>query len=174
MRGTSQKIHIVAFQTFVMLMQRKDFTIFLHQSQRQAGNVYFRINICLAFGEDAVFQPHVVQYAGKRLYVGHFNLYTFPAGGGKTVAAMDCLVPGIGEIIGGSQREDSYEKLVARMHELGLKEEDYQFYLDLRKYGSARHSGFGLGFERCVMYLTGMSNIRDVVPFPRTVNNCEL
>ena len=93
---------------------------------------------------------------------------------GKTVAAMDCLVPGIGEIIGGSQREDSYDKLVARMDELGLKKEDYGFYLDLRKYGSARHSGFGLGFERCVMYLTGMSNIRDVIPFPRTVNNCEL
>ena len=79
---------------------------------------------------------------------------------GKTVAAMDCLVPGIGEIIGGSQ--------------LGLNQEDYDFYLDLRKYGSARHAGFGLGFERCVMYLTGMTNIRDVVPFPRTVNNCEL
>ena len=93
---------------------------------------------------------------------------------GKTVAAMDCLVPGIGEIIGGSQREDNYEKLAARMKELGLKEEDYGFYLDLRRYGSARHSGFGLGFERCVMYLTGMSNIRDVIPFPRTVNNCEL
>ena len=93
---------------------------------------------------------------------------------GKTVAAMDCLVPGIGEIIGGSQREDSYEKLSARMKELGLKEEDYGFYLDLRKYGSVRHSGFGLGFERCVMYLTGMGNIRDVIPFPRTVNNCEL
>ena len=93
---------------------------------------------------------------------------------GKTVAAMDCLVPGIGEIIGGSQREDNYEKLLARMNELGLKEEDYQFYLDLRKYGSTRHSGFGLGFERCVMYLTGMGNIRDVIPFPRTVNNCEL
>ena len=93
---------------------------------------------------------------------------------GKTVAAMDCLVPGIGEIIGGSQREDSYEKLTARMKELDLKEEDYGFYLDLRKYGSARHAGFGLGFERCVMYLTGMANIRDVVPFPRTVNNCEL
>ena len=75
----------------------------------------------------------------------------------KTVAAVDCLVPGIGEIIGGSQRED-----------------DYGFYLDLRKYGSTRHAGFGLGFERCVMYLTGMSNIRDVIPFPRTVNNCEL
>ena len=93
---------------------------------------------------------------------------------GKTVAAVDCLVPGIGEIIGGSQREDDYDTLVARMKELGLKQEDYQFYLDLRKYGSCRHSGFGLGFERCVMYLTGMSNIRDVIPFPRTVNNCEL
>ncbi len=93
---------------------------------------------------------------------------------GKTVAAMDCLVPGIGEIIGGSQREDDYDKLRARMDELGLKAEDYDFYLDLRKYGSARHAGFGLGFERCVMYLTGMGNIRDVVPFPRTVGNCEL
>ena len=93
---------------------------------------------------------------------------------GKTVAAVDCLVPGIGEIIGGSQREDDYEKLLARMQELGLKEEDYGFYLDLRKYGSARHAGFGLGFERCVMYMTGMSNIRDVIPFPRTVGNCEI
>ena len=93
---------------------------------------------------------------------------------GKTVAAMDCLVPGIGEIIGGSQREDDYDKLVQRMEECGLKKEDYDFYLDLRKYGTARHAGFGLGFERCVMYLTGMQNIRDVIPFPRTVNNCEL
>lgn len=93
---------------------------------------------------------------------------------GKTVAAVDCLVPGIGEIIGGSQREDDYDKLCQRMDELGLNKEDYGFYLDLRKYGSARHAGFGLGFERCVMYLTGMTNIRDVVPFPRTVNNCEL
>ncbi len=93
---------------------------------------------------------------------------------GKTVAAVDCLVPGIGEIIGGSQREDNYEKLLARMNELGLNPKDYDFYLDLRKYGSTRHAGFGLGFERCVMYLTGMSNIRDVLPFPRTVNNCEL
>ena len=93
---------------------------------------------------------------------------------GKTVAAMDCLVPGIGEIIGGSQREDDYDKLVKRMEELGLNREDYEFYLDLRKYGSARHSGFGLGFERCVMYVTGMANIRDVIPFPRTVGTCEL
>ncbi len=93
---------------------------------------------------------------------------------GRTVAAVDCLVPGIGEIIGGSQREDDYGKLLSRMKEMGLKKEDYGFYLDLRKYGSARHSGFGLGFERCVMYLTGMGNIRDVIPFPRTVNNCDL
>ena len=93
---------------------------------------------------------------------------------GRTVAAMDCLVPGIGEIIGGSQREDDLKTLETRMEELGLNKEDYQFYLDLRKYGSVRHSGFGLGFERCVMYLTGMSNIRDVIPFPRTVNNCDL
>ena len=93
---------------------------------------------------------------------------------GKTVAAMDCLVPGIGEIIGGSQREDDYNKLVKRMEEMGLNKEDYDFYLDLRKYGSARHAGFGLGFDRCVMYLTGMSNIRDVLPFPRTVNNCDI
>ena len=92
----------------------------------------------------------------------------------KTVAAMDLLVPGIGEIIGGSQREDDYDKLVKRMEELGLKKEDYDFYLDLRKYGSVRHAGYGLGFERCVMYLTGMSNIRDVIPFPRTVNSCDL
>lgn len=92
----------------------------------------------------------------------------------KTVAAMDCLVPGIGEIIGGSQREDDYDKLTKRMEECGLKKEDYDFYLDLRRFGTARHAGFGLGFERCVMYLTGMSNIRDVVPFPRTVGNCEL
>ncbi|MDY5704703.1 MAG: asparagine--tRNA ligase [Lachnospiraceae bacterium] len=93
---------------------------------------------------------------------------------GKTVAAMDCLVPGIGEIIGGSQREDDYEKLLQRIRESGMKEETYDYYLDLRKYGSTRHAGFGLGFERAVMYLTGIGNIRDVLPFPRTVGNCEL
>jgi asparaginyl-tRNA synthetase len=93
---------------------------------------------------------------------------------GRTVAAMDCLVPGIGEIIGGSQREERLELLEKRMDELGMSREDYGFYLDLRRYGSTRHAGFGLGFERCVMYLTGMGNIRDVIPFPRTVNNCEL
>ena len=93
---------------------------------------------------------------------------------GRTVAAADCLVPGIGEIIGGSQREDNFDILENRIKELGMKPEDYAFYLDLRKYGSARHAGYGLGFERCVMYLTGMGNIRDVLPFPRTVGNCDL
>jgi len=93
---------------------------------------------------------------------------------GKTVAAVDCLVPGVGEITGGSQREDNYELLKARIEELGMNPADYDFYLDLRKYGSTRHAGFGLGFDRCVMYLTGIGNIRDAIPFPRTVGNCEL
>ena len=93
---------------------------------------------------------------------------------GKTVAAVDCLVPGVGEITGGSQREDNYEILENRIKELGMNPEDYDFYMDLRKYGSCRHAGFGLGFERCVMHLTGIGNIRDAIPFPRTVGNCEL
>ena len=92
---------------------------------------------------------------------------------GKTVAACDCLVMGIGEIIGGSQREERYDVLLDRIKELGLKEEDYDWYLDLRKYGGVKHSGFGLGFERLVMYLTGVSNIRDAIPFPRTTGSAE-
>ncbi len=92
---------------------------------------------------------------------------------GKTVAAMDCLVPGVGEIIGGSQREERYDVLMDRIKELGLNPEDYWWYMDLRKYGCAKHAGYGLGFERLIMYVTGMSNIRDVIPFPRTVGNCE-
>lgn len=92
---------------------------------------------------------------------------------GKTVAAVDLLVAGIGEIVGGSQREERYDLLLNRIHELGLKEEDYWWYLDLRKFGSNKHSGFGLGFERMVMYLTGIANIRDVLPFPRTTGSAE-
>ncbi|WP_294763475.1 asparagine--tRNA ligase [uncultured Fusobacterium sp.] len=92
---------------------------------------------------------------------------------GKTVRAMDLLAPGIGEIIGGSQREDSLEILENRITELGMKPEDYEFYLDLRRFGSFPHSGYGLGFERIIMYITGMTNIRDVIPFPRTPNNAE-
>lgn len=91
----------------------------------------------------------------------------------KTVAAMDLLVPGVGEIIGGSQREENLDTLLRRMNELGLKEKDYEFYTDLRRYGTNKHAGFGLGFERAVMYITGMQNIRDVLPFPRTVGTAE-
>jgi asparaginyl-tRNA synthetase len=92
---------------------------------------------------------------------------------GKTVAAMDLLVPGVGEIIGGSQREERYDVLLNRIKELGLHEEDYWWYLDLRKYGGVKHAGYGLGFERIIMYITGMSNIRDVLPFPRTPKTAE-
>ena len=90
---------------------------------------------------------------------------------GKTVAAVDMLVPGVGELCGGSQREERLDKLLTRIHELGLKEEDYSWYLDSRRYGTNIHSGYGLGFERLVMYLTGISNIRDVELFPRTVGS---
>lgn len=92
---------------------------------------------------------------------------------GKTVRAMDLLVPGVGEIIGGSQREERYDVLMSKIKEMGLKEEDYWWYLELRKFGTATHSGFGLGFERIIMYLTGVSNIRDVIPFPRTPKNAD-
>ena len=92
---------------------------------------------------------------------------------GKTVAAMDMLVPGIGEIIGGSQREERLDLLEKRMEELGLDEKDYWWYLDLRRYGGTRHAGYGLGFERLIMYVTGIPNIRDVIPYPRTVGSAE-
>jgi asparaginyl-tRNA synthetase len=91
----------------------------------------------------------------------------------KTVAACDCLVPGVGEIIGGSQREERLDVLEGRMDELGLNKDDYWWYLNLRKFGGVTHSGFGLGFERMIMYLTGVQNIRDVLPFPRTPKNAE-
>ena len=93
---------------------------------------------------------------------------------GKTVAAVDLLVPGIGEIIGGSEREYDYDKLLTRMKELGMDTQSYDYYLDLRRFGTTHHAGYGLGFERCLMYLTGMGNIRDVLPFPRTGGSCEL
>ena len=92
---------------------------------------------------------------------------------GKTVAAVDCLVPGVGEITGGSQREDNYEILASRIRELGMNPADYDFFMDLRKYGSARHAGFGLGFERMVMYMTGIGNIRDAIPFLRLLHGLE-
>ena len=91
----------------------------------------------------------------------------------KTVAAMDLLVPGVGEIVGGSQREERYDILLDRIREAGLAEEEYSWYMDLRKYGGVKHAGYGLGFERIIMYITGVSNIRDVLPFPRTPKSAE-
>jgi asparaginyl-tRNA synthetase len=91
----------------------------------------------------------------------------------KTVAAVDCLVPGIGEIIGGSQREERYDFLIKRMDELGMRRDTLDWYIQLRRYGGVKHAGYGLGFERAVMYVTGMKNIRDVIPFPRTVKNAK-
>lgn len=92
---------------------------------------------------------------------------------GKTVAAVDLLVPGIGELVGGSQREERLDRLMARINELGLEPADYDWYMDLRRFGTVQHAGFGIGFERLVMYLTGIANIRDVLPFPRTTGSAE-
>ena len=118
------------------------------------------------------------KHFGKPVFV-----YNYPKGikafymrlndDGETVAAVDLLVPGVGELIGGSQREERLEVLRQRIAETGMREEDYQFYLDLRRYGTNPHAGFGLGFERLIMYVTGMQNIRDVLPFPRTTGSAE-
>ncbi|MBQ2676721.1 MAG: asparagine--tRNA ligase, partial [Clostridia bacterium] len=118
------------------------------------------------------------RYLTEKVFKGPVFVTDYPAGikafymrqndDGKTVAAMDLLVPGVGEIIGGSQREERMDKLTEAIKRFGLKEEDYWWYLDLRRFGSVKHAGFGLGFERMIMYLTGVQNIRDVLPFPRT------
>ena len=172
--GLMDKLHFVANNEFMRLPYSKAIEI-LQESGRQFDYpVKPGIDLC------AEHERHLVEeYFRRPVIVTDYPkeikaFYMKQNDDGKTVAAVDCLVPGIGEIIGGSQREDDYDKLLTRMRELGMKEEEYGFYLDLRKYGSTRHAGFGLGFERCIMYLTGMSNIRDVIPFPRTVNNCDL
>ena len=132
---------------------------------------------------EAGLQTEHERFITEKIYKKPVFVTDYPAGvkafymkqnpDGKTVAAADLLAPGIGEIIGGSQREDCLDKLQNKIKENGMKEEDYWWYLDLRKYGSVRHAGFGLGFERMMMYLTGMQNIRDVIPFARTPKNCE-
>ena len=172
--GLMDKLYFVANNEFMRLPYSKAIEI-LQESGRQFDYpVKPGIDLC------AEHERHLVEeYFRRPVIITDYPkeikaFYMKQNDDGKTVAAVDCLVPGIGEIIGGSQREDDFEKLRTRMAEMDLNEEDYKFYLDLRKYGSTRHAGFGLGFERCVMYLTGMSNIRDVIPFPRTVNNCDL
>ena len=132
---------------------------------------------------EAGLQTEHERFITEKIYKKPVFVTDYPAGvkafymkqnpDGKTVAAVDLLVPGVGEIIGGSQREENYEVLINKIKEQGMDEETYKAYLDTRKYGTVVHSGFGLGFERMVMYLTGMSNIRDVIPFPRTTGSAE-
>ena len=132
------------------------------------------------YGEDLAkeHEKYITEYFNGPVFVKNWpkdikSYYMKLNPDGKTVAAVDLEVPGAGEIMGGSQREENYDKLVARMNEMHINTEELYWYLDLRKYGSVIHSGFGLGFERLLMYITGMENIRDVIPYPRTPNNCD-
>ena len=119
--------------------------------------------------EDLVGKPVILMNYPKDIKAFYMRL----SDDEKTVAAMDVLAPGIGEIIGGAQREERLDILDKRLNEMGLPQEDYDWYRDLRKYGTVPHAGFGLGFERAIIYATGMANIRDVIPFPRTPNNAD-
>ena len=132
------------------------------------------------YGEDLAkeHEKYITEYFNGPVFVKNWpkdikSYYMKLNPDGKTVAAVDLEVPGAGEIMGGSQREENYDKLLERIKEKGMDEEPLYWYLDLRRYGSNIHSGFGLGFERLLMYITGMENIRDVIPFPRTPNNCD-
>ena len=132
------------------------------------------------YGEDIAkeHEKYITEYFNGPVFIKNWPkdikaFYMKENPDGETVAAVDLEVPGAGELMGGSQREENYDKLLNRMKELNMPIENYEWYLDLRKYGSCVHSGFGLGFERAIMYLTGMQNIRDVIPFPRTPKNCE-
>ena len=133
-----------------------------------------------AYGEDIAkeHEKYITEYFHGPVFIKNWPkdikaFYMKQNPDGKTVAAVDLEVPGAGELMGGSQREENYEKLVSRMREMGMSEEGLDWYLNLRKYGGCVHSGFGMGFERLLIYLTGVENIRDVIPYPRTPNNCD-
>ena len=132
------------------------------------------------YGEDIAkeHEKYITEYFNGPVFIKNWPkdikaFYMKQNDDGKTVAAVDLEVPGAGELMGGSQREENYEKLVKRMEELGMETESMDWYLNLRKYGGCIHSGFGMGFERLLIYLTGVENIRDVIPYPRTPGNCE-
>ena len=132
------------------------------------------------YGEDIAkeHEKYITEYFNGPVFIKNWPkdikaFYMKQNSDGKTVAAVDLEVPGAGELMGGSQREENYDKLVNRMKELGMKEDDLNWYLNLRKYGGCVHSGFGMGFERLLIYLTGVDNIRDVIPYPRTPGNCD-
>lgn len=172
--GLLERIHNVANSDFIRLPYTKAVEILKeHADEFDDKNIFWGMDL----------QSEHERYITEKVYKKPVFLTDYPKEiksfymkqnpDGKTVAAADLLVPGIGELIGGSQREDSYEVLLKRMNELNMKADDYWWYLNLRKYGGTTHSGFGLGFERMIMYLTGVENIRDVIPFPRTVSNLE-
>ena len=172
-KGLLERLHNIVNSDFIRITYTKAVELLLESGQKFEYPVEWGIDL----------QTEHERYITEQIFKAPVFVTDYPKDikafymrlneDGKTVRAMDLLVPGVGEIIGGSQREERYDLLMDRIKECGLNEEDYWWYLELRKFGTATHSGFGLGFERMIMYLTGVSNIRDVIPFPRTPKNCE-
>ena len=172
-KGLLERLHNIVSSDFVRITYTKAVELLLESGQKFEYPVEWGIDL----------QTEHERYITEQIFKAPVFVTDYPKDikafymrlneDGKTVRAMDLLVPGVGEIIGGSQREEREDVLLERIEEFGLNKEDYWWYLELRKFGTATHSGFGLGFERMIMYLTGVSNIRDVIPFPRTPKNCE-
>ena len=172
-KGLLERLHNIVNSDFIRITYTKAVELLLESGQKFEYPVEWGIDL----------QTEHERYITEQIFKAPVFVTDYPKDikafymrlneDGKTVRAMDLLVPGVGEIIGGSQREEDYEKLTTRMKEMGIATEPLYWYLDLRKYGSCNHAGFGLGFERAIMYLTGMQNIRDVIPFPRTPKNCD-
>jgi asparaginyl-tRNA synthetase len=173
--GLIEKLRFVAETPFMRLTYTEAIDILLSSSMHKEGK--FKYPVSWGIDLQSEHERYLVEKHFKRPviltnYPKHIkSFYMKQNEDGKTVRAMDVLFPGIGEIIGGSQREENYDKLLSRMQELGMSTEELYWYLELRKFGSAPHSGFGLGFERLMLFVTGMANIRDVIPFPRTPKN---
>ena len=172
-KGLLERLHKIVNSEFTRITYTKAIELLLESGQKFEYPVEWGCDLQTEherYITEQIFNaPVFVTYYPKEIKAFYMRMNE----DGKTVRAMDLLVPGVGEIIGGSQREERYDLLMDRIKECGLNEEDYWWYLELRKYGTATHSGFGLGFERIIMYLTGISNIRDVIPFPRTPKNAE-
>jgi asparaginyl-tRNA synthetase len=176
--GLLDKLHFVVDNNFKRVSYTEAIEILKNSKPNKKKKFQFPIN---EWGAD--LQSEHERYLVEKHFKSPVILFDYPANikafymrlneDGKTVRAMDVLFPGIGEIVGGSQREERYEVLVEKMKALGIEEEELWWYLDLRKFGTAVHSGFGLGFERLVQFVTGMGNIRDVIPYPRTPQNAE-
>ena len=172
-KGLLERLHNIVNSDFIRITYTKAVELLLESGQKFEYPVEWGIDL----------QTEHERYITEQIFKAPVFVTDYPKDikafymrlneDGKTVRAMDLLVPGVGEIIGGSQREEREDVLLERIEEFGLNKEDYWWYLELRKFGTATHSGFGLGFERMIMYLTGVSNIRDVIPFPRTPKNCE-